>query len=108
MTRRLSLVTALGCLTVACTAQTLVPRVPATPAPTPSSSAPAVTPVATPAPIATPAPSAAAQPASTKITYSQCHVDGPYVAITFDDGPHASNTPRLLDMLKQRKAKATF
>ena len=28
--------------------------------------------------------------------------------MTFDDGPHASNTPRLLDMLKQRKIKATF
>jgi peptidoglycan/xylan/chitin deacetylase (PgdA/CDA1 family) len=28
--------------------------------------------------------------------------------MTFDDGPHAENTPRLLDMLKQRKLKATF
>jgi peptidoglycan/xylan/chitin deacetylase (PgdA/CDA1 family) len=51
-----------------------------------------------------PATAAAAQ----KITYSQCHVDGNYVAMTFDDGPHAQNTPRLLDMLKQRNIKATF
>ena len=51
------------------------------------------------------APTAAGQP---KITFSQCHVDGPYVAMTFDDGPHAQNTPRLLDMLKQRNIKATF
>jgi peptidoglycan/xylan/chitin deacetylase (PgdA/CDA1 family) len=30
------------------------------------------------------------------------------VALTFDDGPHAQNTPRLLDILKQRGIKATF
>ena len=51
------------------------------------------------------APVPAGQP---KITFSQCHVDGPYIAMTFDDGPHAANTPRLLDMLKQRGIKATF
>jgi peptidoglycan/xylan/chitin deacetylase (PgdA/CDA1 family) len=28
--------------------------------------------------------------------------------MTFDDGPHAQNTPRLLDILKQRGIKATF
>jgi peptidoglycan-N-acetylglucosamine deacetylase len=28
--------------------------------------------------------------------------------MTFDDGPSAANTPRLLDMLKQRNIKATF
>ncbi len=28
--------------------------------------------------------------------------------MTFDDGPHPQNTPRLLDMLKQRNIKATF
>ncbi len=55
------------------------------------------------APVATPADSP-----RPKITYSQCHVDGPYIALTFDDGPHGVNTPRLLDMLKQRKVKATF
>ena len=51
--------------------------------------------------------SAPPQPAA-RITYSQCHVDGPYIALTFDDGPHGTHTPRLLDMLKQRGAKATF
>lgn len=30
------------------------------------------------------------------------------VAITFDDGPSAATTPRLLDILKEKKAKATF
>ena len=43
-----------------------------------------------------------------QITFSQCNVDGQYVAMTFDDGPHAANTPRLLDMLKARNIKATF
>lgn len=32
----------------------------------------------------------------------------PYVAMTFDDGPHPQNTPRLLDMLRARNIKATF
>ncbi len=42
------------------------------------------------------------------ITYTQCNVDGPYIAITFDDGPHPTQTPRLLKMLKERGIKATF
>ena len=62
----------------------------------------------TPLPVRTAEPVEHARPAQAKITYSQCNVDGPYVAMTFDDGPHGSNTPRLLDMLKQRKIKATF
>jgi peptidoglycan/xylan/chitin deacetylase (PgdA/CDA1 family) len=43
-----------------------------------------------------------------KVTYSQCHVEGGHVALTFDDGPSVENTPRLLDMLKKRGVKATF
>lgn len=71
-------------------------------------------PASTPAPQAATSPTEAAAapatpaPAPVKNTYSQCHVDGPYIAMTFDDGPHAENTPRLLDMLKQRGIKATF
>ncbi|HEX5176879.1 MAG TPA: polysaccharide deacetylase family protein, partial [Chthoniobacteraceae bacterium] len=49
-----------------------------------------------------------AGPANGKHTYSQCHVDGQYIAMTFDDGPHVENTPRLLEMLKKRDIKATF
>jgi peptidoglycan/xylan/chitin deacetylase (PgdA/CDA1 family) len=64
---------------------------------------------AAPVPSATPVPVAAAPaPGAPKITYSQCHVDGPYIAMTFDDGPHGVQTPRLLEMLKQRGIKATF
>ena len=53
----------------------------------------------TPSPAPTPA-----KPA----TYAQVRVDQPYIAMTFDDGPSAENTPRLLEMLKQRNIKATF
>jgi len=43
-----------------------------------------------------------------KHAYNGCNVDGPYIAITFDDGPHPTLTPKLLDMLKERNLKATF
>ena len=32
----------------------------------------------------------------------------PVVALTFDDGPHAEYTPRLLDILERHQARATF
>ncbi len=47
-------------------------------------------------------------PSSSKVSYSSCNVEQPYIALTFDDGPHAQNTPRLLDLLKERKIRATF
>jgi peptidoglycan-N-acetylglucosamine deacetylase len=48
-------------------------------------------------------------PSSTeKITFSEVNVDGPYIAMTFDDGPHATNTPKLLDMAAKRHIKLTF
>jgi peptidoglycan/xylan/chitin deacetylase (PgdA/CDA1 family) len=43
-----------------------------------------------------------------QITFNSVYVEEPYVAITFDDGPHATLTPKLLDMLAARKLKATF
>ncbi|MGJ8697293.1 MAG: polysaccharide deacetylase family protein [Verrucomicrobiaceae bacterium] len=43
-----------------------------------------------------------------QVTYSRGSSAAPYVAMTFDDGPHPQNTPRLLDMLRQRNIKATF
>ena len=42
------------------------------------------------------------------ITFSRVSITQPYIAITFDDGPHPKNTPRLLDMLRERNIKATF
>ncbi len=41
-------------------------------------------------------------------SYCSVPVDGPYIAMSFDDGPSPKLTPRLLDMLKQRGIKATF
>ncbi|MBV8815810.1 MAG: polysaccharide deacetylase family protein [Verrucomicrobia bacterium] len=49
------------------------------------------------------------QPAAQKpATWFSVHVNGPYIAMTFDDGPSPETTPRLLDILKQRNIKATF
>ena len=45
---------------------------------------------------------------SNGVTFSRVSVPGPFVALTFDDGPHATNTPRLLDILRARNVKATF
>jgi peptidoglycan/xylan/chitin deacetylase (PgdA/CDA1 family) len=45
---------------------------------------------------------------SGKISFSSCNVEGKEIAITFDDGPHKTNTPQLLDTLKQRGIRATF
>jgi len=41
-------------------------------------------------------------------TFSSVHVDGPYIAMTFDDGPSAVLTPKLLDVLAAHHIKATF
>ena len=87
----------------------------------PAAPAPASSPASTPA---APASKAAAEnekpdsagyaentalkSANSKLAYSSVHVSEPYVALTFDDGPHASLTPKLLDMLKARHIRATF
>jgi peptidoglycan/xylan/chitin deacetylase (PgdA/CDA1 family) len=47
-------------------------------------------------------------PPGVKTTYNSVSVSQPYIAMTFDDGPHATFTPRLLDILKERNIKATF
>jgi peptidoglycan/xylan/chitin deacetylase (PgdA/CDA1 family) len=57
---------------------------------------------------ATPTDPSASSESKPPATYFHGHVDQPYIAMTFDDGPSAENTPRLLDMLKQRGIKATF
>jgi len=46
--------------------------------------------------------------AESRITFSYVHVDGPYIAMTFDDGPSAALTPKLLDILAAHQIKATF
>ena len=47
-------------------------------------------------------------PSTEKITFTEVNVDGPYIAMTFDDGPHATNTPKLLEMAAERHIKLTF
>ncbi len=41
-------------------------------------------------------------------SYSRVPTNQKIIALTFDDGPHGTNTPRLLDILKKRNVKATF
>ena len=53
--------------------------------------------------VKTPAP-----PKEPPITFNSVHVDGPYIAMTFDDGPSAMLTPKLLDILAAHHIKATF
>lgn len=43
-----------------------------------------------------------------RLSFNHVNVDGPYIALTFDDGPSKANTPRLLDLLAQKGVKATF
>ncbi len=42
------------------------------------------------------------------MTLSSVHVGGPFIAISFDDGPSEKLMPRLLDLLAARHIKATF
>ena len=47
-------------------------------------------------------------PPGSAIAYNSVKISEPLIAMTFDDGPHPSHTPRLLDILAQRNVKATF
>jgi peptidoglycan/xylan/chitin deacetylase (PgdA/CDA1 family) len=49
-----------------------------------------------------------AAPGAPSVTFNFVHVDGPYIAMTFDDGPHAALTPKLLGLLAAHHIKATF
>jgi peptidoglycan-N-acetylglucosamine deacetylase len=40
--------------------------------------------------------------------YSEVEVEEPLVALTFDDGPDPDNTPRLLEILRERNVRASF
>ncbi len=47
-------------------------------------------------------------PGNVGVSHSRGRTTMPYIAMTYDDGPHPQNTPRLLDMLRERNIKATF
>ena len=57
---------------------------------------------------AAPTPTPATSAAQPQVTYNSVYVEGPYIALTYDDGPHATLTPRLLDLLAAHRMKATF
>jgi len=64
-------------------------------------------------PVSTPGPHLAASQtptpgAESQITFNSVHVEGPYIAMTFDDGPSKALTPKLLDLLAAHHIKATF
>ena len=42
------------------------------------------------------------------LAHTSAHVPGPFIALTFDDGPHLEHTPRLLDILGRKGVHATF
>jgi peptidoglycan-N-acetylglucosamine deacetylase len=68
---------------------------------------PTPTPPSVPEP--TPAQASVPEPTPPKpATYTAVNVEGPFIAITFDDGPSPENTPRVLKMLRDRNIKATF
>lgn len=93
-------------------------REPSVGAATNASATPAAAPQASPAQelrgdstdpqMSLPPPEKQAASSGPKISYSSCNVSGPYIAMTFDDGPSPELTPKLLDMLKARGIKATF
>ena len=45
---------------------------------------------------------------SVGVTFTRVMVSGNYIAITFDDGPHPTLTPRLLALLAEDGVRATF
>jgi peptidoglycan/xylan/chitin deacetylase (PgdA/CDA1 family) len=55
-----------------------------------------------------PGPTPTKSEGSTFGIYTHVHTQAPYLAMTFDDGPSAEYTLRLLDLLKARHIKATF
>jgi peptidoglycan-N-acetylglucosamine deacetylase len=59
-------------------------------------------------PSQTPEKSERKTPTEHNITFNSVHTDGPYIAMSFDDGPSATLTPKLLDLLAARHIKATF
>ena len=101
---RLTLFCAVICLTsAAALAQRNSPAPVATQSGRSASPSPAQHPPAVPV-----TPRVAETPRGPQITYNSVYVEEPYIAITFDDGPHATLTPKLLDMLAARRIKATF
>ena len=54
------------------------------------------------------APGPLTAPASMGLPFHSAAIGTPHLALTFDDGPHGTLTPKLLDLLAQRNIKCTF
>lgn len=65
-------------------------------------------PAQTPPPHAVKAETPSPAPTIPAISYSAVHVQGPFIAMTFDDGPSEKLTPELLDILATHHIRATF
>jgi peptidoglycan/xylan/chitin deacetylase (PgdA/CDA1 family) len=50
----------------------------------------------------------APRPPRAPASYRSVNTSRPFVALTFDDGPHPELTPQLLDILRQQGVRATF
>ena len=61
-----------------------------------------------PAPPSSTAAPVSPSPASPRISFNYVHVNGTFIALTFDDGPEKKLTPKLLDLLAEHQIKATF
>ncbi len=69
---------------------------------------PALIPTAVEAQYSETAPKAEPAAVHQRLSYNHVNVDGPYVALTFDDGPAKASTPQLLDILAKKGVKVTF
>lgn len=52
--------------------------------------------------------STAPRPRRSPASYNEVNTSRPFVALTFDDGPHPQLTPQLLDVLRNEGVRATF
>ena len=52
--------------------------------------------------------STAPRPRRVPASYNAVNTSRPFVALTFDDGPHPEYTPQLLDILRNEGVRATF
>jgi peptidoglycan/xylan/chitin deacetylase (PgdA/CDA1 family) len=59
-------------------------------------------------PLQTPEKIGRKAPTEQNITFNSVHTESPYIAMTFDDGPSTTLTPKLLDLLAARHIKVTF
>src|SRR5438094_8174266 len=59
-------------------------------------------------PSQTPEKSGRKAPTDQNIMFNSLHTEGPHIAMTFDDGPSPTLTPKLLDLLAANHIKVTF